>query len=186
MHKKWMNDPKYRKAYDALDEPTGPKVDTQVVELIGRNRLGSELLRAGLEVAVPARDRGIDLIAYADLSKSVKEFAARPVQMKAASRSSFSINRKFERIADLVIAYVWHLEDPGKAVTYALTWKEVLQVATEMGYTRTDSWRKSGSYATNAPGVQLRSKLLPYEMTPEKWYSKIAGHRPHHPKRESD
>jgi hypothetical protein len=51
-----------------------PKIkDTQVIELIGRNRLGSEILRDGLEVAVPARDRGIDLIAYSDLLSIERE-----------------------------------------------------------------------------------------------------------------
>ena len=154
-----------------------PKIDTQVVELIGRNRLVSELLRAGLEVAIPARDRGIDLIAYADLSMDVKQFVARPIEMKAASHSSFSINRKFKRVADLIIAYVWHLEDPSQAVTYALTWNETIKVARKMGYTRTDSWKKEDSYATNAPGVELRKLLLPYEMTPEKWRIKIVGRR---------
>ena len=76
-------------------------LDTQVIELLGRNRLVSELLRAGLEVAVPARDRGIDLIAYLDLidpqdeakdpasAGRVQRFAARPIQMKAASQQSF-------------------------------------------------------------------------------------------------
>lgn len=44
-------------------------VDTQLVELAGRNWLASELLRAGLEVARPERDRGIDLIAYVDLDE---------------------------------------------------------------------------------------------------------------------
>ena len=68
--------------------------DTQVVELIGHNLLGSELLRDGLDVAVPARDRGIDLIAYADQSSHVKSFIARPIQMKASSEASFSIDRK--------------------------------------------------------------------------------------------
>jgi hypothetical protein len=154
-----------------------PKIDTQVVELIGRNRLVSELLRAGLEVTVPARDRGIDLIAYADLSMDVKQFVARPIEMKAASHSSFSINRKFKRVADLIIAYVWHLEDPSQAVTYALTWNEILEVATAMGYTRTDAWKKAGSYATTAPGRKLRDLLKLYEMTPEKWYTKIVGRR---------
>ncbi len=49
---------------------TGKKrksIDPQVVELLGRNKLISDLLRAGLEVALPMRDRGIDLIAYVDL-----------------------------------------------------------------------------------------------------------------------
>lgn len=45
--------------------------DSQVVELLGRNRLIEELLLAGLEVALPLRDRRIDLIAYADLAARV-------------------------------------------------------------------------------------------------------------------
>ena len=43
-------------------------MDSQAVELLGRNRLVSDLLQAGLEVALPVRDRGIDLIAYANLN----------------------------------------------------------------------------------------------------------------------
>jgi hypothetical protein len=40
-------------------------MDDQLLELCGRHRLTESLLGAGLEVAFPARDRGIDLIAYA-------------------------------------------------------------------------------------------------------------------------
>lgn len=36
------------------------------MELIGRILLVGELLRDGLEVALPERDRGIDLIAYVE------------------------------------------------------------------------------------------------------------------------
>ena len=56
-------------------------VDTQTIEIVGRQRLSGELLAAGLEVAMPLRDRGIDLIAYADLDRQVKRFTARPIQM---------------------------------------------------------------------------------------------------------
>jgi hypothetical protein len=153
------------------------KIDTQVIELIGRNRLVSELLRAGLEVAIPTRDRGIDLIAYADLSTDVKQLIARPIQMKAASKGSFSIHRKFERVAGLIIAYVWYLEDLQKAVTFALTQKEVLEVAKAMGYTKTAAWKVDGSYSTTAPSIRLRKLLLPFEMTPQKWRWKILGRR---------
>ena len=45
-------------------EVTANQMDTQMIEIMGRNRLIDELLRAGLEVALPLRDRGIDLIAY--------------------------------------------------------------------------------------------------------------------------
>jgi hypothetical protein len=39
-------------------------VDSQTVEIIGRNFLVSQLVRDGVEVARPERDHGIDLIAY--------------------------------------------------------------------------------------------------------------------------
>lgn len=115
-------------------------LDSQIVELLGRQRLIAELLTDGLEVAVPARDRGVDLIAYADLSKQVSRFASRPIQMKASTTSGFVIDTKFERITDLIIAYVWHLDDPRLAVTYALPYPEAVKVAEAMGWTKTPSW----------------------------------------------
>lgn len=51
-----------------------------------------ELLRDGLEVAVPARDRGVDVIAYADLSRQVAAFTARPLQLKAFSTSALILH----------------------------------------------------------------------------------------------
>lgn len=78
--------------------------DTQVKGLIGRSRLIEDLLRAGLEIAVPLRDRGIDLIAYKDF----ESFIARPIQVKAASARNFSIDQKYEKIDNLIIAFVWN------------------------------------------------------------------------------
>lgn len=66
--------------------------DSQVVELLGRNRLIEELVLAGLGVALPLRDRGIDLIAYADLAERVENFAACPIQMKASSEAAFDLH----------------------------------------------------------------------------------------------
>lgn len=50
---------------------TAPPLDTQQLELIGRSLLVGELLRDGLEVALPERDRGIDLIAYVEGDRQV-------------------------------------------------------------------------------------------------------------------
>jgi len=47
---------------------------TQVIELLGRNRLTDELLGAVLEVAIPERDQGVDLIAYLDLDPETGPF----------------------------------------------------------------------------------------------------------------
>lgn len=125
-------------------------IDPQIVELLGRQRLIAELLTDGLEVAVPVRDRGVDLIAYADLSQQVSQFASKPIQMKASTTSGFVIAQKFARIADLIIAYVWHLDDPRLAVTYALPYAEAVKVAEAMGWTKTPSWHQ-GQYSTSSP-----------------------------------
>jgi hypothetical protein len=150
-------------------------LDTQVIELVGRNCLGSELLRDGLEVAVPGRDRGIDLVVYADLFSRVKRFIARPIQMKAASGRSFSIDRKYGKVANLIIAYVWHIHDPGKTVTYALTYRGALKVARKCwARARSQSWKR-GRYSTNSPNRKLCKLLEPYRMTEGNWWKKVTG-----------
>ena len=147
--------------------------DSQVTELLGRNRLIDELLRAGLEVALPLRDRGIDLIAYADLESRVDSFVARPIQMKAASDRSFGINLKYAKFPNLLIAHVWHLATPADTVTFALSYAEAFAVAEGMGWTKTASW-KTGRYDNTRPGAKLRGLLEPYRMTRERWWERVA------------
>ena len=149
-------------------------LDTQVVELFGRQRLMGELLRDGLEVAVPTRDRGVDLVAYADLTPQVRSFVARPIQMKAFSATGFGVAKKYKRIADLLLAYVWNLETPHEAVTFAMSYDEAVSVAKDMGWTKTPSW-KSGAYSTSAPSKKLIARLERHRMTPGRWWHLVVG-----------
>lgn len=149
-------------------------MDTQTIELLGRNRLMDELLLAGLEVALPARDRGVDLIAYVDLESKSSRFVATPIQMKAASTQSFSIDRKYSKISNLVIAYVWGLRSPQHAETYALTYGEALTVAETLTWTKTNSWAK-GKYSRSTPSKQLYDLLQPYKMSSGAWWQKITS-----------
>jgi hypothetical protein len=148
--------------------------DTQKTELLGRNRLVDELLRDGLEVAAPMRDRGVDLIAYADLTSSVTSFMARPIQMKAAWSRSFVVDKKYLKIADLLFAFVWNVGNPADPVTYALTQEEAMTVADAMGWTKTVSWQGSkGLYSTTAPGKRLLALLEPHRAKPGTWWTKV-------------
>jgi hypothetical protein len=126
-----------------------------------------------LEVAFPVRDRGVDLIAYADIDKRLTEFAAVPVQMKAATKRSFSLAKKYERVHNLLIAYIWHLEDFNKRVTYALTYEEAFSIAQKLGWTNTASWKKRGVYTTTQPSAKIVLLLETYRMTPDKWRAKV-------------
>lgn len=92
-------------------------VDTQTIEILGRNRLVDELLMAGLEVALPLRDRGVDLIAYVELPSVASKFIAVPIQMRAASTRAFSLDAKYAKVSNLVMAYVWGLRAPEHAST---------------------------------------------------------------------
>lgn len=102
------------------------KPDPQLVELQGRNWLASELMRAGIEVARPERDRGVDLIAYVDLDARIGKFVACPIQMKAATRSVFSLYPKYAKFPGLLLAYVWNLGSPPNTQCFALTYPVTL------------------------------------------------------------
>jgi hypothetical protein len=151
-------------------------MDTQIIELIGKQRLTSELLRAGLEVAIPIRDRGIDLIVYADIDERLTQFVACPIQMKAATTRSFGLARKYARVRNLLIVYIWELHDLSQTVIYALTYPEALAIAEKLGWTKTKSWRfLHRAYSTTRPSAEIVALLEPYRMTSDKWWQKITG-----------
>jgi hypothetical protein len=133
-----------------------------------------ELLVAGLEVSVPIRDRGVDLVAYADLGDKVDAFCAYPIQMKASSQRYFGVHRKYAKFANIILAYVWNLRDPANTVTYALSFPEAVNIAEKVGWTKTRSWKKEG-YSTSHPSKELVALLQPYRMSAERWWLKITS-----------
>jgi hypothetical protein len=148
-------------------------MDTQVTEIFGRNRLVNDLLLSGVEVATPARDRGVDLIAYLDLVEQGGRFSAVPIQIKTATRESFVIDAKYAKFANLIIAFVWGIERPETAVVYALSYEEALEIGRTMGWLATRSWTERGSYSTTAPSQKLRKLLEPFAMVPGTWRKRI-------------
>jgi hypothetical protein len=151
-----------------------PTTDPQTIELMGRHHLAAELLQAGLEVAEPSRDRGVDLIAYTDIDKQVGRFVARPIQMKAASQRSYGIWKKYLKIHDLIFAFVWHMNRVVEPEIYALTCVEANEIGRAMGWTRSASWKKNGGYVTTKPSDKLLRLLKPHRMTtPEQWWNKV-------------
>jgi hypothetical protein len=147
--------------------------DSQLIELSGRHFLIAQLVAGGLEVAIPVRDRGIDLVAYLDLSAETKRFVSSPIQMKASQEARFSIDRKYERIANLILAFVWHVEDPAKACVYALTYQEAFRLIDKRGHTTTSSWLVKKGWSVPNPGKEWMKDLEPYRMTPDRWRQRI-------------
>lgn len=145
------------------------RLDTQVVEVLGRQRLVEQLLRAGIEVAEPVRDRGVDLIAYLERGDDHLAFAAFPIQLKACSERAWNIDRKYAAVPGLIIAHVWYVSQPEDTVVYAMTYGEAVNLAEAMGYAASPSWRDGGYYATSSPAARLVEFLERHRMTPERW-----------------
>jgi hypothetical protein len=143
--------------------------DTQVIEIVGRNWLVNTLFDAGIEVARPERDRGIDLIAYVD--RDERGFRAIPIQLKSSTTASFSIDQKYAKMPELLLCFVWYLGVSQQQRTcFALTYNEALLVGDQLGWTKSASWTKGQKYSTSAPSTKVLKALKPYEMgSPEHW-----------------
>lgn len=149
-------------------------MEPQVVEILGRNWLINELLKAGIGIASPAIDQGIDLIAYLDREKNPSGFIAKPIQLKASSKEMFSIDAKYEKTNELLLVYVWHLQENKNIVAYAMNYRQALEVADQMGYTQNDSWINFHSYTTTKPGEKIKTLLRKHEMTTDSWRAVIS------------
>lgn len=148
-------------------DPNELKLESQQVEILGRNRLKAALIEANLEVATPERDNGIDLIAYR-WNAERGEFIARPIQLKAASTFSFGIDRKYEKFPGLIMAFVVGVREEAHAI-YTLTYKELLGVADSLGWTNTPSWTAGNSYSTRHQSKRLAAALEPYRAQRSTW-----------------
>lgn len=136
------------------------KKDTQIVEIKGRNKLVNALLEKGIEVAIPLRDNGIDLIIF---DTSGQPFKAIPIQMKAAEKRSFSFNEKYKKIPDIRIAYVWNVDKKDTEI-YLLKYQETRQIVEKKGYklSKTKKGVKHYTVSSIAEGNELYELIRPY------------------------
>lgn len=142
------------------------KLDTQQTEILGRAALTAELMADGLEVAQPDRDLGVDLVAY-----TVNPWKAMPIQLKVATGNAFSVDRKYERLERLVMAYVWNARRGAAADFYAMLWTDARAIAEQLGWTQTKSWNRErgGGYATTRPSAKVVQAMTPHRMGPGDW-----------------
>jgi hypothetical protein len=137
-------------------------MDTQQVEIIGRNLLISACVADGLEVANPLRDKGIDLIVYVENTDGT-EIRSLPIQLKASSVRSFSVHAKYTKFPNLLMAYTWNSINPQLAELYIMSYTDALSIAEQMGWLSTKSWTEGGGYSSQKPSEKLISLLNPFK-----------------------
>ena len=146
--------------------PTNTKStnDKQIVEVLGRNRLIEILLTEGVEVAIPVRDKRIDLVAYFWADPLRSRFVAAPIQMKAASKKSFVLDKKYAETPGLLLAYVSHVNDGEETEIFLLTYHEALKVLEQRGHAKTDTWQHKGEWSATNPTGELLDALTPFKV----------------------
>jgi hypothetical protein len=143
---------------------------------LGRGRVTTDLQRAGFTVVrAPQGDGPQHLIAQATLNTSPPRKISRPIRVKAATESSFTVWRAWAQPLDLLLVYTWYVTEPAEAVTYALTYPEAEEITRRLGWQSSRSWQQLGGYGTTSAAQHrpLCDLLAPYRMTPERWWEKV-------------
>lgn len=136
--------------------------DSQTIELFGKNILINKLLASGIEVAQPVRDRGVDLIAYVERRSNSQQFVANPLQIKVFRGSGFSIDRKYSKISNLYMIYIWNVLNQCDVSFYAMSYEQAVELANSMGYTKTRSWCDHGRYVQTVSSKRLTTQMENY------------------------
>ncbi len=104
--------------------------------------LGEKLSSAGIRLAFPEYDSGIDFIAYSTDGR----FLSAPVQLKASTQQGFQTNKKYLQIPDLRIVYLWHVGlDLTKIKAFCLPYNKAEEIVDIQNRSR-----KDGVYFTRA------------------------------------
>jgi hypothetical protein len=142
---------------------------TNIIEVLGRNHLVAQLIEDGVHAAIPLWDQGVDLIAYFQGNPSL---VARPIQLKVAETSRWSVDKNYADVSDLLMVYVWHVKT--NVEVYAVSYPQALaHLTSQGGYTQTDSWNVKGGYSIAPVRNRLWDTLQPFRMTPGTWRNRL-------------
>lgn len=127
------------------------KISGSLVGKAGELLVAAELMRRGVEVATPASDVGVDLLAYRlrDGQKTGSVFV--PIQVKTYSGTGYRFLKTwFDRAPGLVLVSVWHVvETP---VFYVF--RNLVDVVAAMGaHAQSDSWKERGIWSATTPSA---------------------------------
>jgi len=132
----------------------------------------SQVREAGLRLVEPSKKNGIDFF-ISSKAQAGEEGAPVPVKLKTSIHEVFSFYKKESGIPRLLMAYVWHANEPKDSEVYALTYKEALEIVKTKPYVTSKSWIDEGGYSVTHAGAELKEMLEQYRMNPEKWHQRL-------------
>jgi hypothetical protein len=131
--------------------------EAALVGKAGEALVAAELLRQHIDVAYPAHDGGIDLLAYRghDLTRVV------PIQVKARTTSCYEFQKDWFRIEGLVLVQVWYVTETPEFFIFG----NLDDVVNALGvrHSKTHSWLAKGNYNVTAPNADHLKRMQPHK-----------------------
>ena len=122
----------------------------------GEALVAAELMRRGVNVAYPAYDGGIDLLAYRELDFS----RVVPIQIKSRASTGYNFQRSWFRIEGLVLVQVWHILE--KPEFYIFRNLQDVEEALGAEHCSSESWVTNGGYNVTYPGKNNLERMRPH------------------------
>ncbi|WP_428492140.1 hypothetical protein [Rhodopila sp.] len=124
---------------------TEARVNPALIGKAGELLVAAELMRRGVEVAYPASDVGVDLLAYRleHGQKSAGYFV--PIQVKSRSASGYQFFRRwFDQVPGLVLVHVWFAATTPEFYVFG----NLADVEAALDtHARSPSWLEQGNYS---------------------------------------
>jgi hypothetical protein len=134
-------------------------ISAALIGKAGEMLVAAELMRRGVEVAIPCNDVGVDLLAYrlAVAEQVGSKFI--PIQIKTSSGEAFSFKRDWLgfRKAEIILIWVWH----AATVPQFYIFESVQQIEEALGskHAGSSSWIDSGVYTVTTPTQAHLSRM---------------------------
>jgi hypothetical protein len=119
--------------------------EAALVGKAGEALVAAELLRQHIDIAYPAHEAGVDLLAYRE-----HQFGrVVPIQVKARTTTCFEFQKDWFRVEGLVLVQVWHVTTIPEFYIFGGLGdvEEVLGAI----HTATESWVTKGGYNVTYP-----------------------------------
>ena len=120
----------------------------------------AELLRRHIDVAYPAFDGGVDLIAY----RGHNFEKALPIQVKARSATCYDFEKRWFDVRRIVLVQVWYVTTQPEFYIF----RNVADVESALGsrHILTASWAARGAYNVTNPSAEQIERMQPHR---NKW-----------------
>jgi hypothetical protein len=125
----------------------------------GEALVAAELLRKGVDVAYPAYDGGIDLLAYRErnLTRLV------PIQVKTRAGYGYTFHKKWFDIKGIVLVHVWHATTRPECYIF----RSLSQFEEALGpHALASAWAINGHWHADRPSAADLERLCPHK---DKW-----------------